>query len=143
MKLPRLIDNWKLLALYTIATTTHHSQKTTLKMNPITPFQIAVPDSHLQSLHQKLSLASFPDELDSADWDMGCPLSEMKRLTAYWKDGFDWREKEHKLNEQLPQFTTSVAVSDFGELDIHFVHQRSITPGAIPLLFIHGCKCCR
>lgn len=109
-------------------------------MNPIKPFQISIPESHLQLLNQKLSLATFPDELDHADWDMGCPLPEIKRLAAYWKDGFNWREKERQLNEQLAQFTTSVPVTGFGELDIHFVHHRSQTPGAIPLLFVHGCK---
>lgn len=109
-------------------------------MNPITPFNISVPDSHLQTLHQKLSVATFPDELDNAEWDMGCPLSDIKRLAAYWKDGFNWREKERQLNEQLAQFTTSVPVAGFGDVDVHFIHQRSQTPGAIPLLFVHGCK---
>lgn len=108
-------------------------------MASITPFKINIPGSHLQTLHQKLDLATFPDELDAAGWDMGCPLSDIKRLTEFWKDGFNWREKEQQLNE-LPQFTTSVPVSGFGELDIHFIHQRSQTPGAIPLLFVHGCK---
>lgn len=108
-------------------------------MAPIIPFKISVPDSALDSLHQKLSAATFPDELDHAEWDMGCPVADMKRLTSFWKDGFSWREKERQLNE-LPQFTTSVPVAGFGELDIHFIHQRSQTPGAIPLLFIHGCR---
>lgn len=110
-------------------------------MASVTPFKINIPDSQIQNLHQKLDLATFPDELEGADWDMGCPLSEIQRLTAYWKDGFNWREKERQLNE-LPQFTTPISVSGFGELDIHFIHQRSRTPGAIPLLFIHGCKYC-
>ncbi|RJE27076.1 epoxide hydrolase [Aspergillus sclerotialis] len=107
-------------------------------MASIKPFKINTPDSDIQTLHQKLDLATFPDELDEAGWDMGCPLSEIKRLTALWKDGFDWREKERQLNEQLPQFTTPVPVSGFGQLDIHFIHQRNEVPGAIPLLFVHG-----
>ena len=109
-------------------------------MASIKPFKISTPDSDIQTLHQKLDLATFPDELDEAGWDMGCPLSEIKRLTAFWKDGFDWREKERQLNEQLPQFTTPVPVAGFGQLDIHFIHQRSEVPGAIPLLFVHGCR---
>lgn len=104
----------------------------------IKPFNIAVPESKLQILHQKLNLATFPDELDNAEWDLGVPLDEIKRLITSWKN-FNWREKERQLNEELAQFTVPVPVSGFGELDIHFIHQRSQAPNAIPLLFVHGC----
>lgn len=105
----------------------------------IKPFEIAVPDSALQTLNQKLSLATFPDELDQAGWDMGPPLADVKRLTARWKDGFDWRAKERELNKNLHQYIVPVPVKGFGEVDVHFVHQRSEVKSAVPLLFIHGC----
>ena len=105
----------------------------------IKPFTIAVPDSHLQTLREKLTLATFPDELDNAEWDMGAPLDEVKRLTTAWKNDFNWREKEKQLNEQLAQFTVPVPVEGFGELEVHFLHHRSESPNAIPLLFVHGC----
>jgi len=66
--------------------------------------------------------------------------SDVKRLTKYWKDDFDWKKQEAKLNEH-PQFKTKVEVDDFGEVDMHFIHQKSEAAGAIPLLFVHGCKC--
>jgi hypothetical protein len=31
-------------------------------------------------------------------------------------------------------------VDGHGTLSIHYVHQRSSIPGAIPLLFVHGCR---
>lgn len=104
------------------------------------PFQIAVSDADLERLHRKLENATFPDELDGAEWDMGVPLSEMKRLTAYWYNGFNWRQKEQELNEKLSQFIVPVSVDGFGELDIHCLHHTSANPNAIPLLFIHGCE---
>ncbi|KAL4890893.1 Alpha/Beta hydrolase protein [Aspergillus ambiguus] len=107
-----------------------------------TPFQIAVPDAELQRLHQKLEIATFPDELDGAEWDMGVPLNEMKRLTAYWHNGFNWRQKEQELNEKLSQFIVPVTVASFGELNIHCLHHTSGNPNAIPLLFIHGWPGC-
>ena len=64
---------------------------------------------------------------------------DIKRLTAHWKNGFDWRQQEAKLNE-LPQFKTKVTVDGFDDVDMHFIHQKSGTAGAIPLLFVHGCK---
>lgn len=108
-------------------------------MSSIKPFNIAVSDEQLKQLHQKLEHATFPDELDNAGWDMGVPLAEMKKLVKTWREDFDWRAQEKKLNEQLNQFTVPVSVDGFGELEIHVVHQRSGKESAIPLLFIHGC----
>ncbi|KAL4873204.1 hypothetical protein BDV12DRAFT_98633 [Aspergillus spectabilis] len=105
---------------------------------PPKPFSIAVPDADLERLHQKLDAATFPDELDNTGWDMGVPLEEIKRLTAYWRDGFNWREQEQRLNEQFEQFTLPVSVDGFKDIDLHHLHHTSKTPGAIPLLFIHG-----
>lgn len=108
-------------------------------MAPITPFTIAVSDAQLDQLRQKLEQTTFPDELDDAGWDMGVPLAETKRLISVWKEKFDWRAQEQKLNEQLRQFMVPISVDGFGSLDIHLVHHRSDNPNAIPLLFIHGC----
>lgn len=106
----------------------------------IVPFSIAVPDAELELLKSKLSNVTFPSESEFADdWSYGTPLSDLKRLTEYWRDGFDWRAHEAKLN-QIPQFTTKIAADGFDELNIHFIHQRSSRPGSIPLLFVHGCK---
>ncbi|KAE8394577.1 hypothetical protein ETB97_008053 [Aspergillus alliaceus] len=101
-------------------------------------FEISVPDAQLRHLQQKLDTATFPDELDDADWDMGVPLDEMRRLISYWRDGFDWRQKERELNENLTQFIVPISVSGFGDLDIHCLHHTSQNTQAIPLLFIHG-----
>lgn len=104
------------------------------------PFTINVPDSAISKLKAKLATATFPDEVGfSDDWGYGAPLGDVKRLAKYWETGFDWRAQEAKLN-QLPQYTTTVAVDGFGELQIHFVHQRSSRPDSIPLLFCHGCE---
>ncbi|KAJ3762717.1 Alpha/Beta hydrolase protein [Lentinula raphanica] len=107
-------------------------------MSPELPFEISVPDTKLENLHQKLALTNFPDELDNAEWDYGVPLAEIKRLVAYWNDGYDWRAQEAKLNKEMPQFTKDINVDGFGILNIHYVHQKSSVEKAIPLLFVHG-----
>ncbi|KAI9696417.1 MAG: hypothetical protein M1836_005695 [Candelina mexicana] len=106
-------------------------------MVDIEKYQIEVPDDQLESLSQKLALTSFPDELDEAGWDYGAPLADIKRLTNYWRDGFNWKQEERKLNE-LPQFQTKIQAEGFDPLSIHFLHQKSEVKGAIPLLFVHG-----
>lgn len=108
-------------------------------MSSVTPYKIAVSDQELQQLHQKLEHATFPDELDASGWDMGVPLDEIKRLVTVWREQFDWRAQELKLNEKFNQVNVRIEVEGFGELNMHAVHQQSGNPKAIPLLFIHGC----
>ncbi|KAJ5373319.1 Alpha/beta hydrolase fold-1 [Penicillium concentricum] len=107
-------------------------------MTLVTPYTIAVPDEKLQQLHHKLEYTTFPDELEASGWEMGVPLHEIKRLITVWREQFDWRAQERKLNEQLKQVNVRVGVEGFGELNIHAVHHRSGNSKAIPLLFIHG-----
>ena len=106
---------------------------------PEQPFTLRVPDADLDFLQQKLKLTRFPDELDGAGWDYGAPLADVRRLVARWQDGFDWRTHERAINA-IPQFARDVPVEGFGELNVHYVHQRSANPSAVPLLFVHGCE---
>ncbi|EJF59504.1 epoxide hydrolase [Dichomitus squalens LYAD-421 SS1] len=105
--------------------------------NSETPFKLSVPDAELELLQKKLELVRFPDELDSAGWDYGVPLADIKRLTEHWKTKFDWRKAEAEIN-MLPMFTRDIEVEEFGTLNVHYVHQKSDVKGAIPLLFVHG-----
>lgn len=102
------------------------------------PFTLAVPDADLEVLRKKLDIARWPDELENAGWEYGAPLTDVERLVARWRDGFDWRAAEASIN-QLPQFTRDIEVNGHGTLNIHYVHQRSTVENAVPLLFLHGC----
>lgn len=107
----------------------------------ITPFTISVPDAAIASLKAKLSAASLPNETSfSNDQSYGVGLGDMRRLIERWRDGYDWRAHESRINELLPQFKTPVPVEGFGDVGVHFVHQKSKNPESIPLLFCHGCK---
>jgi len=110
-------------------------------MNKPTPFRISVPDTSIERLRQKLALTTFPDELDDAGWAYGAPLQDIQDLVRYWREEFDWKRQETRLNEELEQYTVNVDVVGFGRLNIHFVHRKSEVKGAIPLLFVHGCEC--
>ncbi|PCH40341.1 alpha/beta-hydrolase [Wolfiporia cocos MD-104 SS10] len=100
-------------------------------------FTLNVPDAEIELLQKKLALTRLPDELDEAGWDYGVPLADIRRLVARWQDGFDWRKAEAEINH-LPQFTRDIDVDGFGTINIHYIHQKSIVPNAIPLLFVHG-----
>jgi len=104
------------------------------------PFTLSIPEAELVLLKDKLALTRFPDELEDAGWDYGVPLSDIQRLTRYWKDGYDWRKAETSINAELSMFKRQVHVENHGGLNIHYVHQPSAKPNAIPLMFVHGCK---
>ncbi|KAJ3714143.1 Alpha/Beta hydrolase protein [Lentinula raphanica] len=105
-------------------------------------FKIAVSPTALSALKLRLDNTRFPDELDESGWAYGVPLADMKRLVARWRDGFDWKQEEQKLNDELPQFTQSIEVDGFGVLDIHYVHKKCENGKGIPLLFVHGWPGC-
>jgi pimeloyl-ACP methyl ester carboxylesterase len=105
--------------------------------NDVSPYEISVSQASLDTLNSKLAVATLPDEVDSAGWDMGVPLADMKRLTKYWINDFKWREVEKKLNS-LPNYMTSIAAEGYEMMHIHFLHQASKADNAIPLLFVHG-----
>jgi hypothetical protein len=102
------------------------------------PFTLSIPDSALADLQNRLKLTRLPNTLADAGRERGSRLEDVKRLVARWTDGFDWRAFERDVNT-LPMFTAPVPVDGFGSLNIHFVHQKSSVPNAIPLLFVHGC----
>lgn len=106
----------------------------------ITPFQINIPEERIELLQKKLALSILPDELEDAGRDYGVPLADIRRLLARWQSGYDWKKHEKALNDELPQFQTDIDVEGHGTLKVHFVHKKSEVEGAIPLLFVHGCK---
>lgn len=99
---------------------------------PIIPYEINVTSSVLDDLNTRLGMARFPDQLDGAEWNYGTELSYIKELVEYWRDDYDWREQEAKLNA-FDHFKTNI-----DGLDIHFIHQRSKEPNAMPLIITHG-----
>jgi epoxide hydrolase len=98
----------------------------------IRPFRIEIPQAALDDLHERLARTRFPDELPGVGWSRGVPLGYLKDLADYWRDGFEWRRQEAKLNE-LSQFTTEIVGQN-----IHFLHVRSPEPDALPLIICHG-----
>jgi len=99
---------------------------------PVRPFKIQVSEEALSDLRVRLARTRFPGEIRGAGWDYGTELSYLRALVAYWRDRFDWRAAERRLN-QFEQFTTTI-----DGLDIHFIHQRSRNPKAMPLAITHG-----
>ena len=97
----------------------------------IVPFTIRVPDAVLADLKARLARPRFAPPLQDG-WTHGTDVTYLKNLVTYWRDKFDWRAQEKKLN-QFNHFTTTI-----DGLKIHFIHQKSKQPNAFPLLITHG-----
>jgi pimeloyl-ACP methyl ester carboxylesterase len=99
---------------------------------PIDAFRIHVDDEVLEDLRDRLGRTRLPDQIDGTGWEYGIPARYLADLVRYWRDDYDWRAEEARLNE-LEHFRTEVD----GQW-IHFVHARSPHAGALPLLITHG-----
>jgi epoxide hydrolase len=98
----------------------------------MTPFRIDVPQADLDDLRDRLSRTRWPRELRGVGWERGTPIGYLRGLAEYWRDEYDWRAQEQRLN-RFPQFTTVIDGQE-----IHFLHIRSPEPDALPLLVCHG-----
>ncbi|WP_377270019.1 epoxide hydrolase family protein [Peterkaempfera sp. SMS 1(5)a] len=98
----------------------------------IHPFRIQTPQADLDDLADRLARTRWTGELAGVGDAYGVPLRQVQELVAYWRDGYDWRAWEARLNSH-PQFTTTID----GQR-IHFLHVRSPHPDATPLVLTHG-----
>ena len=98
----------------------------------ITPYRIQIADAELDDLRTRLARTRFPEAETVADWSQGIPLAYVRELCEYWRESYDWRQVEAKLNA-WPQFKTVIA----GQA-IHFLHIRSSVADAAPLVLTHG-----
>src|SRR6266581_3431261 len=96
------------------------------------PFTIHVADGVLTDLRMRLDGARWPDEIPRGGWQYGSDLGYMKSLVAYWRETYDWRAHEARLN-RFRQFVASV-----DGVDLHFIHEPGVGPNPMPLLLLHG-----
>lgn len=101
-------------------------------MSAIRPFTLAVPQSELDDLKARIDMARWPEKEPVDDWSQGTPLAVLQDLVAYWRNDYDWRQCEARLNA-LGQFMTEI-----DGLDIHFLHVRSPRADAMPVVMTHG-----
>ncbi|MBB5163216.1 epoxide hydrolase family protein [Mycobacterium sp. AZCC_0083] len=96
------------------------------------PFTVAWDEADLRRLRQRVRDYRFPVAPENAGWRYGCDPEFLRRLCAYWVDGFDVRAAEAKLN-RFPQVLHRVE-----NIDIHAVHVVGEAGCQRPLLLTHG-----
>jgi pimeloyl-ACP methyl ester carboxylesterase len=96
------------------------------------PFCVDIPQAALDDLHERLDRTRLPEQLPDAEWDYGTELGYLRELLAHWRNRYDWRGTEARLNS-FQQFTTTI-----DHARVHFLHVRSPEPNALPIVLSHG-----
>ena len=96
------------------------------------PFTLAIADSALADLRDRLARTRLPDQAPDAPWAYGTDVGYMRGLLDHWRTGFDWRAQEARLNA-FPQFRLPLH-----GIDVHFLHVPGKGPNPCPLLLSHG-----
>lgn len=103
------------------------------------PFRIHVPEEQLEDLRLRLRRARVvPDEVGAGEfdpngaWAYGTDRNTLRDFVEHWLEKYDWRLHEARLNA-LAHYKLSVK-----GLGMHYIHERSDDPAAIPLLLVHG-----
>ena len=98
----------------------------------IRPFKYHATGEALTDLKRRVAAAKLPDKETVSDASQGVQLATIRKLADYWSSTHDWRKVEARLNT-LPQFVTRI-----DGVDIHFIHVRSKSPNALPVIITHG-----
>lgn len=98
----------------------------------MTPFRLAVPQAELDDVAARLAATRGFDDVFGGDPSLGATTAFVADLTAHWRERFDWRALEARMN-RVPQFLTPI-----DGLNLHFFHRQSSRSDARPLLLLHG-----
>ena len=73
-------------------------------------FRLAVPDADIADLRERLKRTRYPDQAPGPAWAYGTDVAWMRGLTNYWREKFDWRAQEGRLNV-FPQYKCICIIS--------------------------------
>lgn len=107
--------------------------RASFKDGQVTPFTLNVPDSVLADLKERLTRTRFPETEPKAEpWRYGTKLAYMRDVVAHWRDNYDWRKWEARINA-FSHYKTTI-----GGKAIHFILERGSGDNPMPLLITHG-----
>jgi pimeloyl-ACP methyl ester carboxylesterase len=97
---------------------------------------LRVPEADLADLRDRLRRTRWAEPWPAppaADpWRAGTDAAELRRLTGYWADGYDWRTHEAAINALPSQ------VASLDGTDVHYLRFDAEAPGALPIVLTHG-----
>jgi microsomal epoxide hydrolase len=101
-------------------------------MAALAPFTLEMPDEAIADLNARLDRTRFPDRTPGERWAYGTDPDWMRRAVDHWRNRFEWRAAEARLNA-LPQFRVAL-----DGVDLHFIRAEGSGRDPLPLLLVHG-----
>ncbi len=102
----------------------------------VEPFVARVEQAMLDDLDERLRRTRWtgppPGPPPGTTGETEVAQGDLRDLVAYWRDGFDWRAAEERLN-RFSQFRAALSGGR-----VHFIHQRGRGPRPLPLVITHG-----
>lgn len=95
------------------------------------PYVMAVPDEVLTSIRRRVTEYPWDSVPAAGGWRCGTEKAFLRTVADYWRDHYDWREQERRLN-RWPQYTVNI-----DGVSLRFYHVRGANPGRA-LLLSHG-----
>lgn len=98
------------------------------------PFTVpGFTSQQLELLKDKLSKTQYPNELEKdVGWKYGAPTWAVQPMVKEWLESYDWEIARNEMNRWHHYHTT------IDGLAIHFVHEPSSNPDAVPIVLVHG-----
>ena len=90
------------------------------------PYKIEIADLVLDDLRERLTRTRLPEN-DDRGWEDGIDLTYLQELITYWRDQFDWKAQEEKLN-RFNQLRGSVDGTT-----VHVIHEQGNGPAPLPI----------
>ncbi|CEL59895.1 Putative epoxide hydrolase OS=Stigmatella aurantiaca (strain DW4/3-1) GN=STAUR_4299 PE=3 SV=2 [Rhizoctonia solani AG-1 IB] len=97
----------------------------------VKPFKVNL-SSRVSHLKELVKSTELPEASVLGQAGAGIELAWLKDRQKEWLEKYDWEKEQSAMNK----FNHSTV--DIGDMTVHFIHQRSSDPNAIPLLLTHG-----
>lgn len=102
----------------------------------IRKFSVHIPDEALADLKWRLAATKLAHPLQDSKFTYGFNALALKSVVDYWKDKFDWRAQEKRLN-QFEHYRTVIE-----GIQVHFMYARAVPANAqtkvFTLVMTHG-----
>jgi microsomal epoxide hydrolase len=99
---------------------------------PLRTAPIHVSDEVLDDLRHRLHTTRWPVDASNEDRSYGVDRATLERLTDYWRDDYDWRTAERRINRYEHWFV------EIDGVPIHFMRVRGTASNPTPLILTHG-----
>ncbi|EIN09123.1 alpha/beta-hydrolase [Punctularia strigosozonata HHB-11173 SS5] len=100
----------------------------------VKPFEVDISKGDVERMKILAANARLPHSpaFIGGDSTYGVDLDVLESLRNEWIHGFNWNEQQASINS-FHQYTVEVE-----NATVHFVHEKSDDPDAIPLIMLHG-----